>query len=160
MDGWISYFYAILPTKCERVIMIFSSVFGGLISWAYGGITDAILWLCAFVFVDYCTGLIAGWKTGRLCSKRGLVGAFKKVMIFVIVGLCHGLDIVLGLKFLQDASVICFTLNEAISIAENLDRMGLGDLIPAPIQKAVRQIKERQDNILEGATTNGKNKTN
>lgn len=140
---------AIVPTDMERVVMGIGAAAGALIGQAVGGIDDAILWLGAFVMVDYVTGIAAGIKTGQLGSKRGFEGIFKKAFIFGVIALCQGMDVILHTDMLRDAAVVAYAANEALSITENIDRMGFGSAIPAPIRRAFKEINEKKGNMTK-----------
>ena len=91
------------------------------------------------VIADYITGLLAGGSTVGLSSKVGFKGIAKKVVIFVIVGVAHGIDILLGDKnMFRDATIFFYLANEVISILENAAKMEV--LVPIKLQEAIKQF--------------------
>lgn len=145
-------FAAIIPTKLETVLFVSGGAVGVWLSKAVGGFDSGVQWLFAFMVLDYLTGVCAAFKAGQLCAGRGLEGVLKKAFGCLIVTICHGMDTVMhDVDFLRDACVIALAANESFSIMKNVDRMGFGGIIPAPIRQAIKAIKERQDqNNSEG----------
>lgn len=116
-----------------------STVLGAMVGLAFGN-WDALLGvLMSFVIADYITGLLAGGSTVGLSSKVGFKGIAKKVVIFVIVGVAHGIDILLGDKnMFRDATIFFYLANEVISILENAAKMEV--LVPIKLQEAIKQF--------------------
>lgn len=135
----------IMPGKGERLLLTVGGLMGGWISYALGGIDEGVIWLTIFVGIDYVTGIASGAITGRLDSKRGFLGVLKKATMFVIVAVCHGMDVVLETHMIRDGAVVALVANEALSIIENIEKMGFGSIIPRPLRAAVKQIKEKQE---------------
>ena len=134
----------IMPGKGERLLLTVGGLMGGWISYALGGIDEGVIWLAIFVGIDYVTGIASGAITGRLDSKRGFLGVLKKATMFVIVAVCHGMDVVLETHMIRDGAVVALVANEALSIIENIEKMGFGSIIPRPLRAAVKQIKEKE----------------
>lgn len=143
LKSMINYLAQVLPTKGERIVLGVSGVGGALVSHALGGFDEAIVWLFTFVLIDYFTGFVGAIKTGTLNSRTGFAGLCKKACIFVIVAMCHGMDVMLNTDSLRDGAIIAFAVNEFVSVIENFEKCGLGYLIPIPIRNALEQIKER-----------------
>ena len=141
----VSLLSSIMPGKGERILLTIGGLMGGWISYALGGIDEGVIWLAIFVGIDYVTGIASGAITGRLESKRGFLGVLKKATMFVIVAVCHGMDVVLETHMIRDGAVVALVANEALSIIENIEKMGFGSIIPRPLRAAVKQIKEKQD---------------
>ena len=135
----------IMPGKGERLLLTVGGLMGGWISYALGGIDEGVIWLTIFVGIDYVTGIASGAITGRLDSKRGFLGVLKKATMFVIVAVCHGMDVVLETHMIRDGAVVALVANEALSIIENIEKMGFGYIIPRPLRAAVKQIKDKQE---------------
>lgn len=116
-----------------------STVLGAMVGLVFGN-WDALLGvLMSFVIADYITGLLAGGSTVGLSSKVGFKGIAKKVVIFVIVGVAHGIDILLGDKnMFRDATIFFYLANEVISILENAAKMEV--LVPIKLQEAIKQF--------------------
>lgn len=116
-----------------------STVLGAMVGLVFGN-WDALLGvLMSFVIADYITGLLAGGSTIGLSSKVGFKGIAKKVVIFVIVGVAHGIDILLGDKnMFRDATIFFYLANEVISILENAAKMEV--LVPIKLQEAIKHF--------------------
>lgn len=125
--------------------MAFSGVIGAYLSYALGGMDKAILWLFAFVVADYVTGVAASIKNKEVCSSKGAKGLIKKGFIFLVIIICHGVDEISNTKFMRDAAVFAYAINEAISIIENIDKLGFGGAIPTPIRNALKTIKDKKE---------------
>lgn len=134
----------LIPTQCEAVIMGICGALGGLASWALGDINVPIQWLFCFVVLDYITGMIAGFKLGELSSSNGFKGIFKKAFIFLIVALAHGLDETCHVDFIRCAVITAYSVNEVLSIIENIGRMGYSHVIPPVLRNMLEQIKEQK----------------
>lgn len=117
----------------------------GSLVWALGGIDIAIQWLFAFTVIDYLTGNVAALKTGEWNSSTGYKGLLKKVIIFVIVAVCNGLDQVIGSGIFRSAAIMAYSVNEAGSIIENIDRLGLGSRIPSVLRNGLRDLRVKNE---------------
>lgn len=124
-------------------------VLGSFIAGLFGGFDAALLTLLLFMAADYVTGLILAGvfrrspksESGALESKAGLKGLFRKGGMLLTVLVACRLDLLLGSNLIRDASVIAFSVNELISITENLGLMGVP--IPEVIVKSISALKEK-----------------
>lgn len=128
----------LIPDFSSRVFLAVGGILGALCSFLFGPIDDAIEWLFVFIVVDYLSGTYAAMKTGQWNSRTGFLGITKKIVMLILVALCHGLDITSVIPFVsvRDAAVFAFCLNDFGSILENIERMGYGSIIPARPQDA------------------------
>jgi toxin secretion/phage lysis holin len=132
------------------------TVAGGLIGWFLGGFDGFLYALITFVAIDYITGVLCAIIEKNLCSKIGARGIFKKVLIFVLVGVGHVLDAnVLGVvgntdsNVLRTAVIFFYLSNEGISILENAAHIGLP--IPKKLRDVLKQLHNRdKDGSQEG----------
>lgn len=74
--------------------------------------------------------------------------------MFVVIGFAHGLDQQFAytldyLAVFQGIVIAAYGFNEVISIIENLDRMGLGGVIPPILRKALKQINARLEDAAD-----------
>ena len=127
----------LIPDFSSRVLLAVGGILGALCSFLFGPIDDAIEWLFVFIVADYLSGTYAAMKTGQWNSRTGFLGITKKIVMLSLVALCHGLDITSVIPFVsvRDAAVFAFCLNDFGSILENIERMGYGSIIPAPVRK-------------------------
>ena len=121
------------------------AVIGGGLGWFFGGWGGFIYALIAFVIIDYVTGLMCAVVDRKLNSEVGFKGIFKKVLIFVMVGVGHIIDSqVLGSGGAVRTAVIFFYLsNEGISILENAAHVGLP--IPEKLKNVLEQLHGRSN---------------
>lgn len=133
-----------MTTGFERMAMAAGAAIGAVLSFFLGGISPAVVWMTVFMAVDYATGICASIITGQTCAWRGLKGIAKKGLLFMIVVLCHGADVILGTTGIRDGAVFAIIINEAISCLENIDRAGLGVYIPAPLRRALKKVENEQ----------------
>ncbi|MBO0477884.1 phage holin family protein [Vagococcus sp. DIV0080] len=125
--------------RMESFFRVISLFLGGLVGLLFGGKSVVLGVLLGFTIADYITGLIAGGSTVGLSSKVGFRGIRKKVTIFIIVAVAHGVDIVLGSNdMFRDAAVFFYIANEVISILENASRMNV--LVPNKFQEAIKSL--------------------
>jgi toxin secretion/phage lysis holin len=121
---------------------------GALASYFFGGWSDALQTLAIFVLLDYITGFAASFREGKLSSNVGLWGIARKTLIFAVVAAGHLLDQLLGDgHMLRDGAVMFYIANEAVSILENLGRLGVP--IPDRIRQAIEILrgKEKMNNV-------------
>ena len=135
---------ALVPSDGEAVLMSI----GAVISFVFGDVDDAFIWLLAFIAADYVTGTVAAFRSGEWSSQTGFTGIFKKVFILLVVAMCHGLDVATGTDLLRNAAIFAYGLNEVGSILENVDRLGCGKLIPAVIRRGLKQLRKKEDDLF------------
>ncbi|MBH1941330.1 phage holin family protein [Mobilitalea sibirica] len=126
------------------------TIAGGFVGWFLGGFDGFLYALITFVVIDYITGVLCAIIDKNLCSKIGARGIFKKVLIFVLVGVAHVLDTnVLGVvgntdtNVLRTAVIFFYLSNEGISILENAAHIGLP--IPEKLKDVLKQLHKREE---------------
>ena len=131
-----------------NTIQLVIAAIGGWLGWFLGGCDGLLYALIAFAVVDYLTGIMCAIVDKKLSSTVGFKGIFKKVLIFVLVGIANILDVqVIGNGSVLRTAVIFFYIsNEGISLLENASHLGLP--IPAPIRNVLQQLHDRAE---EGA---------
>ncbi|MEE0776276.1 MAG: phage holin family protein [Bacillota bacterium] len=120
------------------------AIIGGGIGWFFGGFDIIFYLLVLFVAVDYITGLMCAAVSHSISSAKGMQGIMKKVLIFLWVGLGHGLDLLLidhGAP-LRTAVIFFYLSNEGISILENSAMLGLP--IPKRLKTLLLQLGEEE----------------
>jgi toxin secretion/phage lysis holin len=136
--GWL-WFQALMATL------------GGFLGWYLGGMDGVLYALIVFVIVDYVTGVMGAIQDKTLSSKIGAKGIFRKVIIFLLVGIAHMVDTqVLGHGGVLRTTVIFFYLtNEGVSILENAANLGLP--VPTKLKSVLEkmQIEKEQEKELE-----------
>lgn len=118
---------------------------GGFTGWFLGGMDGFLYALIAFVVIDYLTGVMCAIVDKKLSSNVGFKGIFRKVLIFVMVGVGHIIDSqVLGDgSALRTAVIFFYFSNEGLSLLENAGRLGLP--IPDRIKDVLAQLHNRPD---------------
>jgi toxin secretion/phage lysis holin len=80
-----------MKTVWNWVQAVFTAI-GGFLGWFLGGLDGFLYALIAFVAIDYVTGVMCAVVDRKLSSEVGAKGIFKKVLIFVLVGVGHIID--------------------------------------------------------------------
>ena len=126
-------------------IQIVFAAIGGGIGWFLGGADGFLYALIAFVVIDYITGVMCAIVDKKLSSEVGFKGIFKKVLIFILVGVGNIIDVqVLGQAGILRTAVIFFYLsNEGVSMLENAGHLGLP--IPAKLKEVLEQLHDRSE---------------
>ena len=123
------------------------SVLGGFLGWFLGGVDGFMYALVTFVVFDYVTGLMVAVLEHKLSSEVGFRGIFKKVLIFVLVGVGNIIDVhvIKNGSAIRTAVIFFYVANEGISIIENAAKIGLP--IPEKLKDILEQLKkEEEDN--------------
>lgn len=128
----------------NTIQLIFTAV-GGWLGYFLGGCDGLLYTLLAFVILDYFTGIMCAIVEKKLSSEIGFRGIFKKVLIFVLVGISHLMDLqILGAAGVLRTAVIFFYLsNEGVSLVENAAHLGLP--IPAKLKAVLEQLHDRSE---------------
>lgn len=128
----------------KTTILTAVGTFGAALVGEWDG---AIITLLLFMAADWITGLtVAGVfkkspksETGALESRVGLKGLCRKGAMLLIVIIAYRLDIMAGLNgILRTGAIITLVCNEALSVLENVNLMGVK--YPALIDKVIRQL--------------------
>lgn len=129
-----------------RTIQFGLAAIGGLIGGFLGGLDGFMYTLIAFAVIDYVTGFMCAIVDHKLSSEVGFRGIFKKICIFLLVGIANLIDVyVIGQGAVLRTAVIFFYLsNEGVSILENAGRLGLP--IPEKLRAVLAQLKDKEDN--------------
>lgn len=133
----------------NTIQLIFSAV-GGWLGYFLGGCDGLLYALIAFVVIDYITGVMCAIINRELSSAVGFKGIFRKVLIFLLVGIANIIDVqVIGTGAVLRTAVIFFYIsNEGVSLLENAGHLGLP--IPEKIKTVLEQIHDRAENGKEG----------
>ena len=123
---------------------------GGWLGYFLGGCDGLLYALVAFVVIDYITGVMCAIINRELSSAVGFKGIFRKVLIFLLVGIANIIDVqVIGTGAVLRTAVIFFYIsNEGVSLLENAGHLGLP--IPEKIKTVLEQLHDRAENGKEG----------
>ena len=133
----------------SKVQMAFTA-FGGWLGYFLGGMDGLLLTLLLFVVLDYITGIMCAIADKSLSSEIGFKGICRKVLIFMLVGVAHIVDLhVVGTGSALRSAVVCFYLsNEGLSLLENASHLGLP--IPEKLKDVLAQLHGRDDKKDDG----------
>lgn len=137
----------LIPSQAEKVMLSAGGVIGGALSFAFGDIGPLITWLAIFLTADLVSGIVAAVKRGEFKSSRLAAGMTKKGLMFSIVALAHGLDVLfsplIGIQIFQSITICAYAAGEFGSVIENLERGGFGGVVPPVLRRLVATLEER-----------------
>lgn len=142
----------------NKLQLVFT-VIGGWLGYFLGGLDGLLTALVIFVVLDYVTGIMCAIVDKKLSSAVGFKGIFRKVLIFMLVGVAHIVDQhVVGSGSALRSAVVCFYLsNEGVSLLENSAHLGLP--VPEKLRTILIQLHQRpgEENTTsdEGDVKNG-----
>ena len=130
----------------NTIQFIFTAV-GGWLGYFLGGCDGLLYALIAFVVIDYITGVMCAVIDRKLSSAVGFKGIFRKVLIFLLVGIANIIDVqVVGTGAVLRTAVIFFYIsNEGVSLLENAGHLGLP--IPERVKTVLEQLHDRVEKI-------------
>ena len=119
------------------------TVLGGLLGWFLGGFDGFLYALVALMVADYITGVMCAIVEKKLSSEIGFKGIFKKVLIFILVGVGHLIDtnLIGDGSVLRTAIIFFYCSNEGVSMLENAGRLGLP--IPEKLKDILVQLPNK-----------------
>ena len=128
----------------NTIQLIFTAV-GGWLGYFLGGCDGLLYALIAFVVIDYITGVMCAIIDRKLSSAVGFKGIFRKVLIFLLVGIANIIDVqVIGTGAgLRTAVIFFYISNEGVSLLENAGHLGLP--IPEKIKTVLEQLHDRAE---------------
>ena len=127
------------------MIQLIISALGGWLGYFLGGCDGLLYALLAFVVIDYLTGVMCAIIDKTLSSNVGFKGIFRKVLIFVMVGIGHVIDTQLigSGDALRTAVIFFYISNEGVSLLENAGHIGLP--IPEKLKEVLAQLHNRTE---------------
>lgn len=127
------------------------TVVGGWLGYFLGGCDGLILALLLFVVTDYITGVMCAAIDKKLSSSVGFKGIFRKVLIFMLVGIANIIDfqVIKQGSVIRTAVIFFYLSNEGLSLIENAAHLGLP--VPEKLKNVLEQLhnKNRKDNNHE-----------
>ena len=141
-------------TSMKNFIWGIAAAISAGITFISGGWTTDVVFLVVFMAIDFITGIIVAAvfkkskksQNGVLESNVSLKGLLKKGTILLMVIVAHIFDQMLHTDFVRTTLIIGFIVNEAISILENVDLMGID--VPV-LNKAIELLKKKGDEANE-----------
>ena len=144
--------YALFSTAKKGEWAATLGLIGSIVASWFGGFDIGMIVLFAFMGFDWITGIILAavfkksgkTKSGALSSKAGHIGLVRKGLTLMVVIMAHCFDLLIGQgNYVRDGAVIAFVVNEAVSILENLGKMGVW--VPPILQKAIEILKDKSE---------------
>lgn len=128
-----------------NAIQFIFAALGGWLGWFLGGCDGLLYALIAFVVVDYITGVMCAVVDKKLSSEVGFKGIFKKILIFLLVGIANLLDVnIIGNgSVLRTAAIFFYLSNEGVSLLENATHLGLP--VPEKLKSVLQQLHDRSE---------------
>ena len=95
--------------------------------------------------IDYITGVMRAIVEKTLSSRIGARGIFKKIIIFLLVGVAHLVDehLLHSGNALRTAVLLFYISNEGISLLENAAAIGLP--VPTKLKEILAQLHKRKE---------------
>ena len=105
--------------------------------------------LVVFAVADYITGVMCAIADKKLSSEIGFKGICRKVIIFMLVGIAHVLDInvIATGNVLRTAVIFFYLSNEGVSLLENAAHLGLP--VPEKLKDVLEQLHDRAEKEKE-----------
>ena len=131
------------------MIQITFAAVGGWLGYFLGGCDGLLIALVVFAVTDYITGVMCAIADKKLSSEIGFKGICRKVIIFMLVGIAHVLDVnVIATGSVLRTAVIFFYLsNEGVSLLENAAHLGLP--VPEKLKDVLEQLHDRAEKEKE-----------
>ena len=128
-----------------NLIQIIFTAVGGWLGYFLGGCDGLLIALVVFAVTDYITGVMCAIADKKLSSEIGFKGISRKVIIFMLVGIAHVLDVnVIATGSVLRTAVIFFYLsNEGVSLLENAAHLGLP--VPEKLKDVLEQLHDRAE---------------
>ena len=132
-----------------NIIQLIFTAVGGWLGYFLGGCDGLLIALVVFAVTDYITGVMCAIADKKLSSEIGFKGICRKVIIFMLVGIAHVLDInVIATGSVLRTAVIFFYLsNEGVSLLENAAHLGLP--VPEKLKDVLEQLHDRAEKEKE-----------
>ncbi|CCQ82110.1 MULTISPECIES: phage holin family protein [Bacillota] len=118
---------------------------GGWLGYFLGGCDGLIIALVLFVVIDYITGVMCAVVDRKLSSAVGFKGIFRKVLIFMLVGIANIIDVqvIKSGSVLRTAVVFFYLSNEGLSLIENSVHLGLP--VPEKLKAVLKQLNDKEE---------------
>lgn len=114
----------------------------GIISYFVGGFDMLLSVFMTILIIDTLTGVLKAKNTGQYESSLFRKGFFRKTAYLLAVVLTVQIDLLSGSNGIwRDIILTFFTVNESISIIENLGELGVS--FPAQFTDAIKSLQEK-----------------
>ena len=107
-----------------NMIQIIFTAVGGWLGYFLGGCDGLLIALVVFAVTDYITGVMCAIADKKLSSEIGFKGICRKVIIFMLVGIAHVLDVnVIATGSVLRTAVIFFYLSNEGKLKDVLEQL-------------------------------------
>ena len=130
------------------------AIAGAAAGYFFGEFDGFFYAIITFVVIDYITGILSAIIKKQLSSGIGFKGIFRKVCIFIMIGIAHIIDtnVLKENGVLRTMVIFFYIANEGISIIENAAFLGLP--IPAKLVSSLLQLKKKYEDKENGQENN------
>lgn len=129
-----------LYTTFELKVALLSAALWRFLDFTLGGIDTPIQALTLLMVLDFLTGVGAAYKSHDLSSSIGWHGLSKKMMVFLFIAFAYLLDSAMNTQTLRGMVISGFSIIEALSVMENIDRMGYGHFLPSFLRDHLKKV--------------------
>ena len=136
-------------------LLAFGGFFCSVVSTLMGEHQNLFYWLFGFVVADYLSGIFAAARTGTWSSREGLRGVVRKFLILLTAIGFHGVDQILNEPWIGAWAIGALSLNELISILENIEKSGFGSIIPRRVRDMLALVQEEHKTRLKNKLPGG-----
>lgn len=128
-----------------NLIQFIFTAIGGWLGYFLGGCDGLLFALVVFAVADYITGVMCAISDKKLSSHVGFKGICRKVIIFILVGIAHMIDVnvITTGSVLRTAVIFFYLSNEGVSLLENAGHLGLP--IPEKLKVVLEQLHDRAE---------------
>lgn len=133
-----------LWTPIEIKLGVLFSFLWLIVEQTIGGFDDQINALVILVILDIITGMWSACKNHTFASSIASQGMMKKGAMFLIIGLGVLLDNAMHTHMIRTMFIGAFAVIEAMSLIENIDKLGYGQYIPEFIRKCLAQLADEK----------------
>ena len=118
-------------SKLFNNISILCTSIGAFLSIVFGGLDNLIITLCAFMVIDYITGVLSAIVSAGIISP----------IMIIVVAVSVLLQNKIGIPAIRDIVILFFVSNEGISILENVSSTGLK--LPPKLKEVLKQLRDK-----------------
>lgn len=124
----------------NEILKIILSGLSTFIIYFLGGLDVALIALLTAIVLDYITGMMKAYVSGKLNSNKGLKGLIKKLAYLCLVALAVIVDRICGdTGLIRTAMMYYFVANELLSVIENCAAMDI--MVPDFVKEKLEQLK-------------------
>lgn len=149
----ITTLYTLYSTFELKAALMAASLWSFL-NFLLGGIDTPIRALTLLMALDFFTGVAAAYKAKDLNSETGWHGLTKKGCVFLFIAFAYLLDSAMDTDTLRGMVISGFAIIEALSVLENIDRLGYGHYLPDFLRSHLKKVAATKYLIRKETNTN------